>query len=393
MSESLLCCPACKSPITPDHRSDGATMHRAPRFCPSCGIHLHRSCPACGVGLTALTRFCPDCGKEIHASNGGGEITAIAVKDITSAEYLARLRKDAADSCRLVREVLLVLVRLNPIHVAAHRFCEIINTITPDMPRPAIAEVTGQALEESQGAFDPDAMENWRSGAAGSIGEFVSSCRNSLDKCGLPWQQHIDHEWILDPEPHAVHITHELEKALSSNLSDVGDIQRHYLQLTEFYPRYRDVMSRTGILDYVIGFGAAFFGGPLGLIGAHVWDDWRNKSDSEFLQAFAAAVDQFTHRAFDFIGKTEAAVTPVADQFVAEMGNQMESVVNGLGILAGRGHSLRDIFHALHYSEEPADESGAEFIELVIANLRSQGLSYESERNIREMCGLGTEAS
>ncbi len=455
-----------------------------------------------------------------------------------SAEHLDQLRRDAADSCRFVREALLICVRLNPIRIAAQRFCEIIGTITADTTRPVVVEITGNALKEAlpacafigtagrqgvnydrilgkvveqlneklgchairtqlaistdiklegvvdlirmkalcvvgndiredaiptgyqqkvsdarhkmleelsmysdtlmttilegktptedevhavakaailenslthvffdsaltnndlqpQGACDPDALGKWPALAAGVVRDVVLSDRIALDKCGLPWQRHIDHAWILEPDHHAAWLSQHLAHALSGTLSDADTIREHLLQLVEFYPRYRKVMSKAGggILNFVVGFGAAYLGGALGVMGAEAWEQWQNKSDNEFLQAFAAAVTQFAQKAFEITQNTEAAVTPVIEQFVMEMSSRSENVIRGLAALADSGHSLEGIFRSLHLSEDALIGDAAEFVELAIANLRTQGLSYESERNMREMWGLMPEVS
>lgn len=150
-------------------------------------------------------------------------------------------------------------------------------------------------------------------------------------------------------------------------------------------------MSRSGVWEYVIGFAAGLLGGDLGVVGAHVWDDWRNKSDQEFLQSFSSAVDQFAQAAFSFMQNTESVVVPVLDQILSEFAEHSEAVNSGLERLVRRGVSIEPVFRALHYPDSDqsvVDDDVRQFLEIVLNNLRENGLSYDSERNIREICGI-----
>lgn len=388
MPTRTLTCPACNSNIPIAVDESLRKVVNVPNYCPSCGIPIQKRCPSCNRSFSKLARFCHDCGAEVHPPRNHSSTPRHQLPS-SSAHLLKRLRQDAQDSVKFVREALLVIVRLNPPNLAAHRFCEIVAPITESMPRSNVATLVGQALTEAQGVLDDNALEEWRGIASGIVGEIVAATRKSLDTTLPEWRQFISHPWIDNPDVNALWIRAKLESAINANISDVSIIREKYTQMCEFYPRYQKIMSRTGVWDYVLGFAAGVLGGTLGAVGAQVWDDWRNKSDQDFMQSFTSAVDQFTQGAFAFMQNTEAGVTPIVEQVVSEQLVHCEAVVDGLDSVAREGGNIESVFHALHFPDENViDDDGRQFLELIIGNLRQQGLSSDSEHNIREMCGL-----
>lgn len=388
MATKAIPCPACHSDIPVKIDETLRKVIDIAKFCPSCGIQIHRRCPNCNSSFSKLTPFCHQCGKEVHGRQKQASTSLISLS-AEADQLLNRLRQDALDSAKLIRETLLVVTRCNPPNLAAHRFYEIVASISDNTPRTEIATLVGQALNEAQGALDTEALENWRGFAGNIVTEVVAATRKSLDATLSDWRTYISHPWIEQPESHAQRIRLQLETAMSVNLRDVSVIQHKYRQMCEFYPRYQEIMSRNEVWDYVLGFAAGFLGGQVGAIGAQVWDDWRNKSDRDFIQSFTAAVEQFTQASFSFMQKTEASVVPVVDQVMAELGTQCDAVIGGLDKLARKGKSIATVFRALHFADETVvDDDARQILEVVIANLREQGLTHNSEHNIREMLGL-----
>lgn len=379
-------CPACKSPILVKVDETARRAIDVPRFCASCGVQIHRRCPKCNKSFSKLTRYCHECGKEVHPPLG------LATKQCSlapaSLELLRRLRQDGVDSAWLTREALLVAIRLSPPNFAAQRFYEILSSIDDNTPGPTRAALFGQALDETPGFLDPVALEEWK-GKVGNLASLVvQGTRESLDLAMPGWQEHIAHPWIQCPEAHAQQIRLRLEQTITPHLGNLSLILEKHQQMREFLPRYREIMSRSEGWNFVVGLAAGFFGGQLGVLGTQLWEGWKAKSDQDFVQAFSVAADEFEKQALMFLQNTEASARPVVDQVVTELTKCSEAVASGIEQFARQGHPIEPVFHKLHFPAHGVDVDARQFLELVLSNLREQGISYESERNLREICGL-----
>jgi hypothetical protein len=180
-----------------------------------------------------------------------------------------------------------------------------------------------------------------------------------------------------------------MRKALKSQRQNLLIIQNHFRQLQEFYPRYHSIMSRSDLLDFAIGFAAGFLGGGLGVTGAKLWEDWREKGDKDFTETFAKAIDSFLESADGFSQKTEEAVEAVANELCEEMACAHAELCTALAEMA-KYQNLTPIYRALHFPKEGGrlEDDAREFFEVVLNNLSENGLNQQSRINLEEMLGM-----
>lgn len=210
MLKRTIACPSCKSgiPVTLDetrHKVTGIS-----KYCPSCGIQIYKRCPKCNCPFSKLTRFCPECGTEVHVVRMQEPFCTPK-----AAGRLSRLRQDAVDLAKFLRELLLVYVRLNPPNLAAYRFCEIIASINDNTPRLQIVSIVEEALNEAPGVLDTDAVEEWRRNIGIMATELVSNTRKALDESLPDWPACISHPWIENPGVHGQRVARYLKRQLS----------------------------------------------------------------------------------------------------------------------------------------------------------------------------------
>lgn len=147
-------------------------------------------------------------------------------------------------------------------------------------------------------------------------------------------------------------------------------------------------MTRTGLLDVVLGFAAGYFvGGAAADIGARLSDGWREQSDQQFIESFSRAVSAFGEAAAAFTMTTEAAAEPVVQQAVGDYAEGQFSLIEGLRSLANRGYSIQNVYRALR-AAPPRDPGTQHLFGPVLSNLRGQGLSGASERNLMALLGV-----
>lgn len=395
-------CPACKKFLV-TMVEDTLPKSLLPNNCPSCGVRIHRRCPNCDESFTKLSQFCPKCGKQVYAQ-ASKRLAKQRFRSPETDKFLQRLRRDAEDSGRLIREMLLIFVHRNSVKRAAHIFFELINPINEkNTPRPNAAAIYEQALSEAKLVLDTDALEQTKLLVSSLVTEVVASARKKLDRTLPNWRKFVSHSWIERPEEHAQQVNEQFMGAMSSQISDITEIQQKYQQLSDLYPRYKRILLKGGGWGHVVGAAAQYipddFGviaavGVVGAMGLRAFEGWRAKSDQEFLQSFDVAVEEFSQGANLFTQKIEAAIVPVVDQFVSEFREQCDAVNIGLERASLKGISIEAIFRALHFADDPVvDDEEKQLVELVISNLREQGMSYQSEQNIREMCGLKDDAA
>jgi hypothetical protein len=153
-------------------------------------------------------------------------------------------------------------------------------------------------------------------------------------------------------------------------------------------------MARARVTDSDLGGAAGLFGGFLGADGAQVWDDWRAKSDRDFLQSFSSAVEQFSNSAVRFTRNTERAVDSAAEQILRCVAERDERVCVGLEAAAAKGMNVARVYKALHDPEQAvSDPDLRELFETVFDFLRQQGYPTGSESNMRYVLGLSTSAA
>jgi len=394
-------CPCCGELID---KSDN------PSFCTDCGIRFVRSCANCDSPLELMSRFCGQCGHLLYAKLADQTIRAIistaananitdqaqrAELEVANRQMITQLRTDNHDATPVIGETLRVMVRLNPVNVMLHNFWSFINSITDNTPPSEIANIVGQAIDQidlSNALADLDGSHELITAFTRDI---VLNVPRTLIDVWPSYQDFVPkHSWLANPESEAEVAAEQIRRALSMNRSDLAVIQKHFQQLREFYPRYSSIMTRTGVMDYVLGMAAGLFGGFLGVVGAQVWDDWRSQADREFVQSFSNAVDQFSNSSLAFTQNTENAVNSVVDQLLRTYTDLGERVVVGLETAACNGLNINIVYKTFHDPDQPiTDQNSIQLCEIVFDNLRQQGYSGNSESNMRHVSGLSARGS
>jgi hypothetical protein len=309
---------------------------------------------------------------------------------VGNRQMIAQLRTDTRDQIPMLAETLRVLVRLNPVNISIHNFWSFINTITEATPPSEIAGIVGQAIGQVDLSNVVAYWDELQEVTTNFSREIVLHTPRKLAEV---WPSYMDfvpnHPWLANLDREAEMAADQIRRALSMYRSDLGVIQNHFHQLSEYYPRYASIMTRTGVLDYVLGFAAGFFGGFLGAVGAQVWDDWRTQSDRDFVESFSNAVNQFTNSAVLFMQNTESAVNAVADQLLRSYADLDERFATGLEIAAAKGMNVTRVYRSLHDPDQlNHDPDSKRLFEIVFDNLRQQGYSRSSESNMRYVMGL-----
>lgn len=279
----------------------------------------------------------------------------------------------------------LVVVRLNPAHVSAYTLNESIGSITDTMSRPEIANLVGSALEEAD-------LSNARADLASSHDAIWQMANGMISEIEMPLKREFPsyseyvsgHEWIDSPQKTGEAFADRIYRQVNMHAHELEIIEKHYTQLVEFFPRYYEIMNRSGFWSGVLGFAASFFGGELGAAGVETWNNWQEKSDQEFLNSYGGAVDEFTSSAVLFTQKTEEAITPVVDQFADDYVTSSNVIYDGLEKAMLAGHDILPVCNALFYVDEPLDDDTLEFFEIVIQNLKDEGLSAKDESELRD---------
>src|SRR5262245_3302544 len=393
-------CPSCGGPVV-----TAAT----PPFCTDCGSRVSRSCPNCKSPLEPLSRSCGQCGHNPCAGavdqtsravdrtpdTGRGAEVQRAGLQVANRQMIAQLRTDTRDTIPLVAETLRVLVRLNPVNMPLSNFWTLLNTITEDTPPKEIGSIVGQAI----GQVDlSNAVAEW-DGLRESITDFTREIvLGTVRRLTEAWPSFPDfvpgHPWLANPEREAATAADQVRRALQMYRSDLGGVQEQVQQLRDYYPRYASIMARARVMDHDSGRPAGFFGGFLGADGARVWDDWRVKSDRDFLQAFSSAVERFSNSALRFTRNTESAVNSAAEPILRCLAERDERVCIGLEAAAAKGMNVAHVYKALHDPEQAvSDPALRELFETVFDSLRQHGYPSGSESNMRYVLGLSTNGA
>lgn len=302
------------------------------------------------------------------------------------AAMIAQLRTDLADLQPFLREVFRVVVRLNPINEQVHAFHEKIEAITDQMDKSAVCQIVKSAILEVDLSHAVRDLEEYDETFKAEISGILRSSYAELAKAMPDYRRRIPE--LPDLDVAADHSVRRIGEALLSTRAQLAVIERHYLQLHEYLPRYEALMTRTGILDFVLGFAAGYFlGSDIASAGAELWDGWRDQSDKQFVESFSRAVDQFSNAGITFTQATEAAVEPVVAQVVGDYADAHTTLIEGLRTLAAGGYDIKAVYRDLR--APPSRDAGATaFFNAVLANLREQGLSGKAERNLMALLGV-----
>lgn len=308
---------------------------------------------------------------------------------VLNRRMIAQLREDTKDFQLFFAEMIRVAVRLNPVNIQIYNFLDFINQVVDGMEREQIAKLVQSAMQQvdlSDAAQSLDqSLEEISSIGPSGIINVVSSLLDVWPD--VP--KHFTHRWFDDHLKESADLQQNFRNALQRHRQDLLLIQNHFRQLQEFHPRYHEIMNRNNIWDFALGFAAVFFGGSIGQVGAQLWDNWRNQSDTEFAQSFSNAVNQFSQATLEFTQKTEKEVELVLSQFLCDFHEFNIGVISAMDSISDKS-DLTKIYTKLHEPDttnKPHVEL-KQFLEIVFVNLREQKISPRSETNLRRMLGL-----
>jgi hypothetical protein len=324
-----------------------------------------------------------------------GQVTQIELA--TNRKMIAQLREDATDIQPFLAELIRVMVRLNPVNIEIHEFLGFINQITENTPRQETVQLV-QAAMQSVDLTNAVSMLDEALDAVTEMGpELVKSYTSDLVSVWPESRQLVRHRWLDDPIKEGENLQQQLRRAVQAHWQDLIVIQNRFRQLQEFHPRYHALMTRNSVwataLWFAAGFASAFFVGPLGAVGAEAgaqfWDNWRSKSDKEFVQTFANAVGLFSEAALSFTQKTEEEVEYVVIGLLEDLDDFTQGVIAALESVA-ESMDVTAIYHKLHDPDpsDKLDDDSIQGMEIVLSNLREQKISARSESNLREMLGI-----
>jgi hypothetical protein len=322
-----------------------------------------------------------------------GQVTQIELA--TNRKMIAQLREDATDMQPFLAEFIRVMVRLNPVNYQIHEFLRFINQITENTPRQETVQLVQAAMQSVDLTHAVSMLDEALDTVTVMGPELVTSYTSDLASVWPESRQLVRHRWLDDPIKEGENLQQQLRRAVQAHWQDLIVIQNRFGQLQEFHPRYHALMTRNSVwasaLWFAAGFAGAFIGGPLGVVGAEAgaqfWGNWRSKSDSEFVQTFANAVNLFSAAALSFTQKTEEEVEYVVIGLLEDLDDFTEGVIAALESVA-ESMDVTAIYHKLHDPSEKLDDDSIQGVEIVLSNLREQKISARSESNLREMLGI-----
>jgi hypothetical protein len=165
-------------------------------------------------------------------------------------------------------------------------------------------------------------------------------------------------------------------------------LSQHYQQLQDFFPRYSALMNRSRTGGSIAEFAAGFFGGYLGVVGAEMWENWRNTNDQEFHQKFCAAIDNYVQRSIEFVNGGEEALNVIFDRLIEDIEEYGQLLFTAYSQLGDKGVDLKPLY--LEHRKPPeVNEQVRQLYAVAIQNL-SENRSIPNKRlmNIKQMIGI-----
>ncbi len=300
-----------------------------------------------------------------------------------NAKEIAQLRADLEDAPPFLREIFTIMVRSNPINLRMVALDERLESITQETDRKQVCQIVKSAIEEVQLAHVVEELGEFDAALKSQVEDTLRSSYDDLALAMPDYRQRLPQ--LPDLAAAAQHSGRLIGKALLSTRPQLALIEQHYHQLIEHLPRYEKLMNRSGLLGFFAGLTAALLvDEDLASAGAELWDGWREQSDEEFSSSFSRALDQFSDTAVEFTLSTEKVIIPVVRQTIEEHAEAQGILIDGLERLATDGYDIGPVYREFH-KPISLDVDTTELFELIFSNLREQGMSGRSERNLRSL--------
>lgn len=362
-----------------------------PAFCGHCGIQITSKCSHCNAPLSHLTVFCPNCRTQLYLPKPQ-VVTPSPPQQRPKPQVPERARRvltktwtDTKDGCVFLREMYRRLVWNNPVQQQVNALASSLNEIGENTEGNKRADI----IEGALGSVNLDCEKEWAEFEDGlwEIAKSITSSWADLLNKTMP-ECMKSFPCVTEAEGNLRLMKASLSQALNSRKVDLDEMRRKLQQLREFCPRFRGIVTRMGLLDLAIRFAARCFGGGIGAVGTELWQNWRAKSDEEFLNSFGSAIDDFIESSNKVSAAMEDAVDGVVIQVLAGDRKLTETCVQGLARMAALGTNLEPVLRELEHPAKP-DPKLKDLHVTVLASLREKNLiDLRAESNLRTMLGI-----
>lgn len=343
--------------------------------CPSCRAKLHHT-----DNLTTDKIRCPYCGRlvVIHDSlstpkfhsrhSKTKKISFVHHQDKYQFSLRQNFENDMRDQAVFLKEMLMVYWRTNPVGLSAHIFYESLESINEETPPKQIATIVSNAIKSIE-LENPDVFRLEFSQMIGELcSQMIQAPITETAKIYPQTMKFMASHCNFDSASISKDFSRMVSNAIAKQNVHYTSIYKYYCQLVEFQPRYKKIMSRFGIMDFMLGFSAGYIGGELGSFGADLWQDWRHSSDKEFCQKFAGAIDHFIQSCSAFIKHGENALDVVFDRLCDEAKRHTLRAVDAYAILESKGWDINPLYQMVRYSGSANDFELVETYSLIMEN-------------------------
>ena len=391
-------CPVCSGELTCQTSGWFRAVLKEPKFCGHCGGELIHSCPDCGKALTKLYRNCSGCGSNLYARNAAVQPSLATMSGVASPTFapqsptqaqeraLKSLATAVEDANAMQAEVMRTLLRLNPINITVIDVTAALEPLTEDTDD----DTRVQLITEAIGRIDLDTMvEDFKASENAVYGfayEMLIQVETELVRVMPDYACRMTD--IPDFGGAASAFSERIKHAVDSQDYLLEEFGRRYSQLVEHLPRYQDLMTNTGWLKMAGYFAAGFFGGDIGVLGAELWDGWSNSSDEQFVDKFFKAFVSLLEMGEEYTDTLLTACKPVIRQGCDEYMELESWADQQFRALAIRGVAIEGPIEQLCHPDIEHDEDSRAFLEVVLDNMREDGMSSRREKRLRAVAGL-----
>ena len=363
------------------------------------------SCPHCGrrfdvqpEAASKASRFrCSACGKSFSAATSPPKLLAkssmtldeasTAVSTPEAKEFLKRQTEEWRDWAYFLREMLLVCWRAgNGLQAVALFMQEQLETISDSDSGEQVSSKVFRALHGIQLAPFGDMVSASSQNLVETIAAMVQEMPSDIIT-RYPRLEVWGRGFAVSEDARAS-LTRKLATGLEVLRPDYDIILSNYRQLVDFFPRFQQIKTRSWWAELLAGGGLGYVAGPVGVLGALLWDGWKNKGDNEFMDFYGNAIDDFVNSCVDLSSRGEPIV---ADQFgsIEKMFDASYRRLRAMYVaLAREGVDLVALDKDVEKDQQKTfgqEPESLELFEVVLSNLRQDAhVPRRSLRNIEK---------
>lgn len=390
-------CPVCQFIVLCKKSGWFFKVIKFPNFCGSCGARFYHECPSCHQILPYLTKNCIHCNERLYDSEYKETYKSASQKTISqkARKQLEQLKQDLCDVNLYVEEMFRLVVRLNPISHQVFHFDTILEEIETKHSGNEIANIVDEAVNSIN-------MDNLHSQFAHFNREVISSIHGLFDERTLfekELSRYRKYVKLIDISTKIDIILKKMEAAIQFyNDRDLMQIKNHSDLIKENTPKYRSIITRTGFMDFTIGFASGFMGGmlagPLGHAaseqGMRYWDNWRSSTENDFINWFSSLITTFINYGRNFADYMESSSQHVINEIIQLYSEQTLAIIEGLNKAALDGVNIDEAYQKIRTfgRDSSIDPDQKYFSKIILNNLREKGLSIQSEKNLLYLFNL-----